>query len=255
MRSISKPWPPKNVSPDGQKQCTMQQAERDFQAALRAKNDEERAEYARTQFDSLDKRKLRDVLYQEQRKICVYCERRIEEMSPVPRIDHWCPIHENPELALHWTNLYLSCPTADTCDIAKHDFRLVWDDEDPDLPWPTEAPYENWIGFTSGGEAYVRTDSPLDEAGRKALELAIADRYDGGRTRKSILNLNHPALVAARKAEIDRERTHLNNNFLDQTATAEERRSLAAALLAKNPYSQFVSIRAAWLRKTLGKHR
>lgn len=109
MRRVSKPWPPANVSPDGQEACTCARAEQDYLAALPTARD--RTAFARGQFDRLDKAKLREVMYQEQRSICIYCERGIEEGHPAPRIDHWKPLSGNHDHALCWKNLYLSCPT------------------------------------------------------------------------------------------------------------------------------------------------
>src|SRR5437899_2471546 len=177
MRGVSKPWPPADVSPDGHAPCSFRDAERDYLAALPP--EAERSAHARTRFDGLDKRKLREVMYQEQRSICVFCERQIEEGNPVPRIDHWRPLSAHPEQALHWRNLYLSCASAETCDAAKGDRALRWGDADPHLPWPTDLGYEDLVGFTSRGDIYVRKDVVLDGAARRALELALDDCQDG----------------------------------------------------------------------------
>ena len=166
-------------------------------------------------------------MHREQRAICIYCERGIEEGHPAPRIDHWKPLSGNHNQTLCWKNLHLSCPTPATCDDAKGQRPLKWGDADPDLPWPVDIAYEDMLGFTSRGEIYVRSDANLDSARRKALELAIDDRQDGDRKREAILNLNHPTLVADR----------------------------ASALVVGDPLPQFMSIRVAWLRKTIGKGR
>ena len=42
----------------------------------------------------------------------------------------------------------------------------------------------------------------LPDAIRRALERAIAGRTDGARVRRSIVNLNDPALVKARSAAV-----------------------------------------------------
>ena len=152
-------------------------------------------------------------------------------------------------------NLYLSCTFVGTCDDAKADGRLAWSEDDADLPWPADASYEEWMGFTSGGETYVRRDAPITLAARRALELAIADQADGARRRRSILNLNHPALIEARKAAIDAERARMARDFPNRHATEDERRARADAMLNDRPYPPFVSIRVAYLRKTLGKNR
>ncbi|MDO8476055.1 MAG: hypothetical protein Q7W02_07625 [Candidatus Rokubacteria bacterium] len=253
MRGVSKPWPPADVSQDGHTPCSLRDAERNYLAALPP--EAERSARARARFDQLDKRKLRVVMYHEQRSICVFCERPIDEGNPTPRIDHWRPLSVHPEHALHWRNLYLSCPSAETCDAAKGERALRWGDTDPHLPWPTDLRYEDLVGFTSRGDIYVRKDLALDDAVRRALELALDDRQNGNRTRRAILNLNHPTLVAARAAALDRERSRLERDFEDSTATREAREERANEMLAQNPLPGFVSIRVAWLRKRLGRGR
>ena len=121
------------------------------------------------------------------------------------------------------------------------------------MPWPVTLRYEGVVGFTSRGEIYVRSDVALADATRLALELAIADRCDGGRVRRSIVNLNHPALVAARAAEVDGQRIRLEKRFKNKTANKEQREQLATQLLDRDQRPQFVSIRVAWLRKMLGR--
>ena len=254
MRGIVKRAPPRNVSPDGQERASMQQAERNMRAGLPAAADP--SHHARAHFDAMDKKKLRAVLLQEQRAICVYCERRIkdEEGEEVPPIEHWRSLSGCPDVALHWRNLYLSCPFTGTCDDAKAHRRLRWDEADADLPWPVEMQYERCVGWRSNGDIYVRTDAPLSDAQRRALELAIADRAAGAAKRTAILNLNHPALREARAAAIDAERARMGRDFPNRTATTEEKAERAAAMLDESPYPPFVSIRVAWLRKELGKN-
>ncbi len=253
MRGLAKPWPPDNVSPDGQDVRSFSDAERRYLAELAATD--AGTGFARASFDGLDKSKLRAVMYREQRHLCVYCERRIEEGHPADRIDHWRPLSDNHDLALHWENLYLSCPSTDSCDRAKGDRPLKWDEADPDLPWPTDQRYEDLVGFTSRGEMYVRTDVNIPDARRKALQLAIDDQQDGDRVRKAILNLNTPALVAARAAAIDSMKTRLGKQFKGKTASRADREQMADDLLLGEKLPPFVSIRVGYLRKTLGKGR
>lgn len=253
MRGIRKPWPPANVSPNGQVTSSMRQAEQAFQVSLA--NAADKAGHARSRFDDLDKAKLRAVLYGEQHQVCVYCERRVDEAVNTPPIEHWRPLSQEPQHALNWENLYLSCPTSETCDDAKEGHRLAWDPADPSLPWPTQQAYENWVGFTSGGEMFVRSDAPLTPAQRRALELAIEDRDDGGQMRRSILNLNHAALVAARKAAIDSEKSRLAREYRGRRASPADRAGLATKMLQLAQYPAFVSVRVAYLQRTLGRGR
>ncbi len=243
MRRVRKPWPPRNVSPVGQPPCSFRDAEKQYLAALGAALD--RTAFARMRFDQLDKAKLREVMYREQGCICVYCERRVEEGHPAPRIDHWRPLSKSHDRAMHWKNLYLACPSLDTCDETKGDRSLKRNDADSDLPWPADCAYENFVGFTSLGEIYVRADIALDDATREALELAIT----------TILNLNHSALVAARAAAINGERDRLRKDYPNKRAPTSDRRQRAQEILAKSTLLPFVSIRVAWLRKRVGTGR
>jgi len=231
----------------------LQKAERDFLAILPAAADP--SGLARSTFNSLEKAKLRAVLYLEQGALCVYCERRVVEGQPPPRIDHWRPLGQNPKLALHWRNIYLSCPNPATCDCRKQESPLRAAEGDPDLPWPVEHQYEHCVGFTSLGEMYVRLDAPLDAAQRKALVFAIGVPHDRVPKDNGILNLNHPALIAARAAAIDSERTRLKRRFENRMASRSERKVIAAKHFGNHPLPEFVSIRVAWLRKTLGAGR
>ena len=211
--------------------------------------------FARSKYEDLDNRKLRREMYREQRSLCIYCERQVTEGCPTPRIDHWYPLSRDPGLAMHWRNLYLSCHKLETCDSAKGDHPFRWHDAGSHMPWPVDLRYEDVVGFTSRGEIYVRSDVTLPDAIRRALERAIADRTDGARVRRSIVNLNDPALVKARSAAVRGERKRLRKDFENRTATRDEREERASQLLGRRQLPEFVSIRVASLRKTLGRGR
>ena len=253
MRGISKPWPPHDVYADGHDPASLPEAEDAYLAELpRVRN---QTSFARGEYSRLEKQKLRVVMYREQRSLCIYCEREIGEGYPPPRIDHWRPLSVEPGFALHWKNLYLSCPSPETCDSAKGNRPFRWDAADPHMPWPVDRQYEDVVGFTSRGDIYVRSDVALSDATRRALGLAIADYIDGARVRRSIVNLNHPALVAARAAAVDGERRRMERDFRNRTATRDQRDELASQLLDRDSRPAFVSIRVAWMRKTLGRGR
>ncbi|MDE0056269.1 MAG: hypothetical protein OXT64_18710 [Gammaproteobacteria bacterium] len=241
MRGVKKSFPPLNVSPDGQTPQRFVDAERDYLADLHAGNVS-----ARTQFDQLDKAKLRQPMYAEQRWLCVYCERRLSE-DKTPHVEHWRPLNRAPEFALHWANLFLSCPTADTCDAAKGDRWLGVDG--PELPWPTDLAYERLVGYNGRGEMRLRDNAPASDVIRRALELAI----NGTADHRAILNLNHPTLIAARRAALDQERTKLGRAFAGRTASRADRAARADEILDQDPRPAHVSIRVAWLRKKLGQ--
>lgn len=210
---------------------------------------------ARSEYNRLDKPKLRSVMYREQRSICVFCERRIAEGRPEPRIDHWYPLSREPKRALQWKNLYLSCAKAETCDSAKADHPFRWDDSESRMPWPVELRYEDIVGFSTRGEIYLRSDVTLTDAVRQALEFAIEDRTDGGRIRRGTVNLNDPALRKARVAAIRGERRRMEKELEKKPATVAEREERVSRLLSRTPLPEFVSIRVAWLRKSLGRGR
>ena len=264
MRRISKPcWPPGDVYPDGHTPASLRDAENAYLTALPGESNQ--ASFARSEFDQLDKKKLRHVMYREQRSLCIYCEREVEreigEGYPLPRIDHWYPLSRDPDLALHWKNLYVSCPpreTCETCDAAKCDHPFRWGDANSHMPWPVCFPYEDVVGFTRRGEVYVRSDVAwLPASIRRALELAIAGRTDGAHAqeRRGIVNLNHPALVEARAEAVDGERKRMERDFPNRTETRNDREQRASRLLSMDRFLPFVSIRVAWLRKTLGRGR
>jgi uncharacterized protein (TIGR02646 family) len=253
VRGISKPWPPRDVYPDGQAQMSLRDAEKAYLAALPGVSNQR--SLARSKYEDLDNRKLRREMYREQRSLCIYCERQITEGCPTPRIDHWYPLSRDPGLAMHWRNLYLSCHKLETCDSAKGDHPFRWHDAGSHMPWPVDLRYEDVVGFTSRGEIYVRSDVTLPDAIRRALERAIADRTDGARVRRSIVNLNDPALVKARSAAVRGERKRLAKDFENRTATRDEREERASQLLGRRQLPEFVSIRVASLRKTLGRGR
>ena len=232
---------------------SLRDAEKAYLAALPGVSNQRT--FARSKYEDLDNRKLRREMYREQRSLCIYCERQITEGHATPRIDHWHPLSRDPDLALHWRNLYLSCPKPETCDSAKGDHPFRWDDPDCHVPWPVDLQYEDVVGFTSRGEIYVRSDVTLPGAIRRALERAIADRTDGARVRRSIVNLNDPALVKARSAAVRGERKRLAKDFENRTATRDEREERASQLLGRRQLPEFVSIRVASLRKTLGRGR
>ena len=251
MRRLEKPQPPANVSPDGQVPRSFVDAEQEYLAELG--NRTNKTAFARGELKRVHNAKLRQVMYGEQGSICVYCERRLSEGPSTPRVEHWRPVSGSPESAFDWKNLYLSCATKDTCDSRKGCRPLKAKDADPDLPWPTDFAYEHVVGFTTAGQMYVRTDAPLEQPKRNALELAIDDHMNGGQFRKAILNLNHPSLREARRAALDSERTKLKRKFPNPGPSTEDRGNRANQILDQHPLPEHVSIRVAWLRNTLGR--
>ena len=74
-----------------------------------------------------------------------------------PRIDHWYPLSRDPESRPPLAESLSVVPLKpETCDSAKGDRPLRWDDADPHMPWPVDLRYEDVVGFTRRGEIYVR---------------------------------------------------------------------------------------------------
>ena len=251
MRGVRKSPPPANVSPDGQTPRSFADAEQEYLATLPSRPN--KVSFGRTEYNRLDKAKLRQVMYGEQGSLCVYCEQELSEKDSPPKVEHWRPLSGDLEYAIHWRNLYLSCSTVQTCDGAKGARPLKADDADPDLPWPTDLNYQDLVCFTSGGEIYVRGDVDMDEATRRALELAIDGRQNGGKQCRAIPKLNHPTLVAARREALDVERERFRRE--NRTPPKDERQERASQLLGRERLPAFVSIRVAWLRQTMGRGR
>lgn len=85
MRQLLKQDAPGNVRPDDQEPQQFVDAEREYLEALPNKRNQ--TEFAKSEFDQLDKGKLREVMHGEKASLCVYCERRFSG-------DHFCtPIH------------------------------------------------------------------------------------------------------------------------------------------------------------------
>lgn len=238
MRGLTKGPPPTNVSPPGQQPCSLVAADQAYQQSRVAAADP--VAHARSEFDSMHKRYLRDLLFVEQHYLCVYCERAIDEGHPPPPIDHWNPLSLFLQQVFDWNNLYLSCRTVDTCDDRKKSVALK-------LPWPARFLYENVLGFTSGGRMYVRNDVALPAQLRQALEVALEDR-PGLPVARSTVNLNQPALREARAAVIETEDT-------GPPATPVQRQQRIAALLAQARRENFISARLAALNGRLGVGR
>lgn len=235
MRGLTKGPPPANVSPPGQQQCSLAEADAAYQVSRVTAADQ--VAHARSEFDCMHKRYLRDLLFVEQRYLCIYCERTIDEVHPPPPIDHWNPL----SLFLHevfvWNNLHLSCRTVDTCDDRKKSVAL-------NLPWPVTFRYEDVLGFTSGGRMYVRNDVTVPPEVRQALEIALEDQ-PGPPLARSTLNLNHPALREARAAVIETE----------EAEPSAQRQQRVAELLEMTRREEFVGARLAALNGHLGLGR
>src|SRR5690242_6283971 len=107
MRGLNTGPPPTNVSPPGQVPRSLPPADAAYQRRRVAARDP--VVHARSEFDSMHKRYLRDVLFVEQRFLCIYCEGAIDEAHPPPPVDHWNPLSQFVDQVFDWSNLHLSC--------------------------------------------------------------------------------------------------------------------------------------------------
>lgn len=238
MRRLTKGPPPANVAHPTQEPTSLAAWDAAYQVSVATAADP--SKHARSRFDDMHKRYLRDVLFVEQRYLCVYCERAIDEVQPPPPIDHWNPLSLFLDQVFDWNNLHLSCRTVDTCDDRKKDDAL-------NLPWPVSFQYEDVLGFTSGGRMYVRNDISVLPQLRQALEVALEDQ-PGPPVARSTLNLNHPALRAARAAAIESEEG-------ESPATPAQQQQRITVLLAQARREDFMSARLAALNGQLGVGR
>src|SRR4051812_37050854 len=129
MRGLTKGPSPNNVSPPGQVPRSLADADAAYQLSRVTAADP--IAHGRSAFDSMHKRYLRDLLFVEQRYICVYCERTIDEFHPPPPIDHWNPLSQFLQQVFDWNNLHISCLSVDTCDDRKKSAAL-------NLLWPAQ---------------------------------------------------------------------------------------------------------------------
>lgn len=117
---------------------------------------------------------------------CAYCGRKLSDDDQQTRIDHFEPRSTGGggHRVYDWTNFYLSCDTAKTCDSHKHDSTdaiINPDCEDPD----------HFICYKASGS--VNACKNLNEIEAEKANNTIR-----------VLNLNYAALSAARIVSFNR---------------------------------------------------
>ncbi len=132
-----------------------------------------------------DKDTLRQYLVEEQRGICCYCMSRIRPTDAAMKIEHWQCQKKHPNRQLDYSNLLGACnggegrPSKEQhCDTFKGDSALSINPADP------VCNIERLVKFPGSGKIQS-DDSNID------------------RELNEVLNLNHPQLVANRKATLD----------------------------------------------------
>lgn len=150
------------------------------------------------------KSRLRLELWREQGSLCVYCERKLPCETEMERhgdlseecrtrIDHIKPRTAYPQLCFEYTNLALSCPSADSCDRKKGSKELQ-------------------IAPSSGVNAYfeLKSDGRLEPIGSKREKNALR------RDIEDILGLNSPSLLRARRALVRLLQNSLAAGHIDE---------------------------------------
>ncbi|MBT9555512.1 MAG: hypothetical protein IV100_05750 [Myxococcales bacterium] len=246
MRGIKKGKSPSNVSPAGQKSRSFTEARLSLGRTLKSAEPNTKAQLARAEFDSLDKASLRQALHQEQRGLCVYCERHL----PTPGLEakearagttgigpvaHWEPIKCAPGKALDWDNLHLSCASSATCDGAQGEQSLG-------LPAPSHESYEDFLTWGTDGDMKVRP--AVREGLRAPLEVAI-----GTSTNPGVLNLNSEGLRRARRTAMKALGDNLNKESRGKHVGSDALTKQAERLLALEPLPAFVSLQVQWFRE------
>ncbi len=132
-----------------------------------------------------DKDLLRQLLTREQKGLCCYCMSRLRPTAEGMKIEHWQCQENYPGRSLDYGNLLGAClggegrPGKDQhCDTCKGKDNLTINPADP------ACNVERLIKFPGGGK--IKSDDP-----------------DIDRQLNEVLNLNHPRLVANRKATLD----------------------------------------------------
>jgi len=153
-----------------------------------------------------DKDTLRHHLADEQGGICCYCMSRIRPTVDSMKIEHWRCQDGYPNRQLDYSNLLGACrggegkPGRDQhCDTFKGDSDLSINPADP------ACNVERLIKFPGSGK--IKSDDP-----------------DIDRELNEVLNLNHPQLVANRKATLDSfcqaiGRQHRTNGWFNRKLT------------------------------------
>lgn len=147
-------------------------------------------------FDQLDgqtKQELRDDLVAEQFHLCCYCMGRIEPTHLKTKIEHNKPQSIYPDLVLNYSNLLAACNGNDGnplpqqhCDTAKGDREISKN--------PATDNVEALIEYKLDG-------------------TICSNNQEFQRDINSVLNLNHPTLIAQRRAMIDSIKDSIGGDF------------------------------------------
>lgn len=177
--------------------------------------------------DYRGKHELRSSLLRDQRGICCYCMRRIEDDPARTKIEHLHSQARHPNAQLEWKNLFLACvggqsarPAQQTCDTSKGD---------ADIGIDPAAIREDDFSYTEQGRIQSRnpeSQQDLDE----------------------VLNLNEATLTRARIAALDELRKRLQQKLGARGAwTRDALGRERDALRAQQPLPELIGVLEYWI--------
>ncbi len=130
------------------------------------------------------KPKLKEYIVHEQKNLCAYCERKLENIEELS-IDHFKKRKLFPELTLDFYNLFVSCNNPYHCENFKDNKKLSKNDYEKIIHPSLEDP-EEYLEYNLTGEIVPREN--LDPLKREKALFTI-----------EVFNLNDRGLIEDRK--------------------------------------------------------
>ncbi len=158
---------------------------------------------------------IREQLKKETHGKCMYCESTIGQVA-FEHIEHYRPKSKYPKLTFEWTNLGLSCPK---CNINKlNEF---------DEAYPIINPY---------------VDNPEDYLLFLGTMVIHKPTNKRGEITETLLDLNRPELMEARKERIDAIRNLVDKYSAETNATLKAllQKEIIKEMAEDKPYSRCV---------------
>lgn len=114
----------------------------------------------RAQFDLLPKDEIRECLLKEQRYLCAYCMKRIENDGMHMTIEHWYPLSKDKERALEYSNMLGVCDGGRKVNLPEGMHRILCcdaykGDETEMTLNPMNQQQMQLIKYTKNGEIYT----------------------------------------------------------------------------------------------------
>ncbi|QCI28548.1 retron system putative HNH endonuclease [Caminibacter pacificus] len=134
------------------------------------------------------KSQLREYIISEQKFLCAYCERKLENLTNLS-IDHFKKRNLFPDLTLDYNNLFVSCDSATHCERHKDSFSIN-KEEFKYLIHPVFNNPEYFFEYDLTGHILPKDD--LSEFNKKKADFTI-----------KAFNLNDKSLIEDRKKLIE----------------------------------------------------